>query len=198
MLFDFDGTLTQPGSLDLLLIRRIIGCPQNMPILEFIASLPESDAKTAMTTLDQFELEAAQYAAPNASAEEIIHYLCSKKIKLGILSRNTRASIARALQNFSRISLSDFDLIISRDDAIRPKPHPDGVLYAASRMNIAPEHLMVVGDYIFDIQAGKQAGAITVFLDKGGSDFADLNCDYRISSLLKIKEIVSFNSDSVR
>ncbi len=190
ILFDFDGTLTAPGALDLLLIRRFIGCPEKMPILEFIAGLPEKDAKKAMTTLDEFELNAAQQAMPNADAEEIIRYLRAKAIKIGILSRNTRASIERAIRNFSQISSADFDLIISRDDAIRPKPDPEGVLFAAKQMNIAPEHIMVVGDYIFDIHAGKQAGAMTVFLDNGTLMFPDLECDYRISSLSELREIV--------
>jgi len=48
ILFDFDGTLTAPGALDL----RFIGCP-------------EKDAKKAMATLDEFELNAAQHAMPN-------------------------------------------------------------------------------------------------------------------------------------
>ncbi len=190
ILFDFDGTLTAPGSLDLLLIRRRIGCPEKMPILEFIAGLPEKDAKKAMATLDAFELDAAQHAMPNAGAEEIIRYFHERAIKIGIISRNTRASIERAIQNFSQISSADFDLIISRDDAIRPKPDPYGVLVAAKQMNIATEHIMVVGDYIFDVHAGKQAGAMTVFLDNGSLMFPDLECDYRISSLWELKEIV--------
>jgi HAD superfamily hydrolase (TIGR01509 family) len=190
ILFDFDGTLTHPGSLDLLMIRRRIGCPEKMPILEFIAGLPEKDAKKAMATLDEFELDAAEHAVPNAGAEEIICYLRSKGIRLGILSRNTRASVERAIRNFSHVSSADFDLIISRDDAIRPKPDPDGVLFAAKQMNIAPEKILVVGDYIFDVHAGNRAGAITVFLDNGTLIFPDLECDYRISSLSELREIV--------
>lgn len=190
ILFDFDGTLTAPGSLDLLRIRRLIGCPQKLPILEFIAGLPEEQAKKAMATLDEFELDAAQNAVPNTGAEEIIRYLREKNIPIGILSRNTRASIELAIRNFSRVSAADFALIISRDDAIRPKPDPEGVLLAAKQMNIAPEQMLVVGDYIFDVHAGKQAGAMTVFLDNASSDFADLECDYRISSLSELREIV--------
>jgi len=190
ILFDFDGTLTAPGSLDLLLIRRRIGCPEKMPILEFIAGLPENDAQKAMATLDDFEFNAAQHAVPNAGAEEIIRYLRERAIKIGILSRNTRASIERAIQNFSQVSSADFDLIIARDDAIRPKPDPEGVLLAAKQMNIAPEQIMVVGDYIFDIDSGRQAGALTVFLDNGTLSFPDLECDYRISSLWELRKIV--------
>ena len=40
VLFDFDGTLTEPGSLDFLLLKETMGCPPYSPILEFIEDLP--------------------------------------------------------------------------------------------------------------------------------------------------------------
>ena len=44
ILFDFDGTLTQPGSLDFSVIKRTIGCPETMPVLEYMAGI-EDDAR---------------------------------------------------------------------------------------------------------------------------------------------------------
>ena len=35
VLFDFDGTLTEPGALNFSLLKETIGCPENSPILEF-------------------------------------------------------------------------------------------------------------------------------------------------------------------
>ncbi|NJL58359.1 MAG: HAD-IA family hydrolase [Desulfobacteraceae bacterium] len=157
VLFDFDGTLTHPGSLNLSEIRNIIGCPAGKPILEYISSLPETESASAMATLDAFELEAAGRAVPNDGAEELISYLKAENIGMGIISRNTQAAIERAMRNFRQTRMSDFQVIISRDAEILPKPHPHGILLAAERMNVLPEQVMMVGDYIFDIQAGKQA-----------------------------------------
>ena len=36
VLFDFDGTLTKPGALDFPLLKKTIGCPSDIPVLEFI------------------------------------------------------------------------------------------------------------------------------------------------------------------
>ena len=36
VLFDFDGTLTQPGGLNFLAIKREIGCPEGTPILDYM------------------------------------------------------------------------------------------------------------------------------------------------------------------
>ena len=40
VLFDFDGTLTKPGALNFSLLKETIGCPADLPVLEFIESLP--------------------------------------------------------------------------------------------------------------------------------------------------------------
>ena len=42
VLFDFDGTLTQPGALNFPLLKETIGCPADIPVLEFIENLPAS------------------------------------------------------------------------------------------------------------------------------------------------------------
>ncbi|MBC2710323.1 MAG: hypothetical protein HGJ94_04790 [Desulfosarcina sp.] len=39
VLFDFDGTLTRPGALDFSVIKRAIGCPDGIPVLEFMAGI---------------------------------------------------------------------------------------------------------------------------------------------------------------
>jgi HAD superfamily hydrolase (TIGR01509 family) len=169
VLFDFDGTLTRPDALDFSMIRQAIGCPAGVPILEFIETLSSPEKKeAAIAELARFELEAAANSEPNPGAEAIIHYLQSQKLHIGILSRNMLSAIKLALQNFKTVRESDFDLIISRDDPVNPKPSPDGVLLAARRWETNVEEILVVGDFLFDIQAGKNAGAMTVFLDNSG------------------------------
>ena len=42
VLFDFDGTLTLPGSIDFAGIKKAIRCPGDAPILEFIECLPSA------------------------------------------------------------------------------------------------------------------------------------------------------------
>ena len=167
VLFDFDGTLTCPGILNFSIIKEALGCPLQEPVLEFIHGISDPEKKrNAMADLDQFEMEAAKKSVPNEGAESIVSYLKSKGLSLGIITRNSRASVLRALKNFNHICQKHFDLIISRDDPLRPKPSSDGILSAANRLGIKPEEIMVVGDFIFDIEAGNRAGAITVFLVK--------------------------------
>jgi hydrogenase expression/formation protein HypE len=178
VLFDFDDTLTLPGALDFEFIRNEVGCPLHKPILEFIAELPtEGERRRAGERLGELELEAAGRAQPNPAAADVVAWLRARGLPIGILTRNGRSAILRGLQNFPGLSPADFKVIVSRDDDVRPKPDPDGLLLAAHGMGVPAEELLIVGDFVFDIFAGRAAGAITVLLqaaDPLESGYADL------------------------
>lgn len=192
VLFDFDGTLTLPGALDFPAIKREMDCPLNMPILEFLETVPTGQRERLSTILEAREEEAASNSSPNQGAEECLRGLKQKGLLLGILTRNSLKSVCGALNQFSHIREKDFDVIITRDDSL-PKPDPDGVLKAAKKMGLAPEELMVVGDFRFDIMAGKAAGAYTVLLTNGGKSVmapGDPEPDWIIDNLSKLIEIL--------
>ena len=189
LVFDFDGTLTRPGSLDFDAIRQTIGAPAGMPILEHIATLaPGKPYAQAHRILEQFEMEAAERSQPNTGAEHLMAFLKSQKIKLGILTRNSLKSVSRALLNFRKLRESDFDAIITRHDNARPKPHPDGVLLAAKKLGVTPDAMLVVGDYVFDIEAGRLAGTRTAFLVSAATKrFPDPPADWTLKALEELQ-----------
>lgn len=192
VLFDFDGTLTKPGALNFPLLKETIGCPPDIPVLEFIDNLSSQRQRNeTISVLEEFETRAAVNSAPNLGAEDLIHYLRSKGLGIGIITRNRFSSIQRALQNFYDIDLSYFDVIISRDTPVQIKPSGDGILLAAKTLNVDVDQLIMVGDYVFDIQAGRQAGCITAFLDYGtASSVSKVESDFNIKNLGEIKDIV--------
>ena len=192
VLFDFDGTLTRPDSLDLSIIKTKIGCPADNLLLEYIDSLPFPDQREkALQAVDAFELSAAAKAKPNTGAEDLVRFLQNLRVRVGIITRNSRQSVLRALKNFRRIDLNDFDLVITRDDPINPKPSGDGIRLAARHMNVAAEEVLMVGDYPMDIEAGIQAGAITVLLaNPNRIDLTDDDSDFSIDNLSQVKNIV--------
>jgi HAD superfamily hydrolase (TIGR01509 family) len=162
------------------------------PILEYIESIPDTDQRNkAEAVLDRFETDAAALAEPNDEAEELIDYLKSRGVKLGILTRNSRSAVRRALANFSRISEEHFDAIVTRDDDVVPKPSPEGVRLAASKVGVSPGQMLVVGDFRFDIEAGGAAGCLTVFLVNGEvPSTLKSGADYEIARLADLKSIV--------
>ena len=192
VLFDFDGTLTRPGAFDFNVIRQSLGCAEGTPVLEYIDSLPTAEQKAeANKLLQRFEIEGAQKSQPHDGAEDLICHLRAQGIYIGIITRNRRQCVELALQNFKSVDVSDFDLIISRDDPINPKPSSDGVLWAAAKLNVEMRQVLMVGDFIFDIQAGKAAGALTVLLDNQiPSPFPQMAGDFTITHLAELKPII--------
>ncbi len=192
VLFDFDGTLTRPGALDFNAIRRLIDCPMELPILEYIDGLEDPDRRAEHhAVLDDAEMKAAAESEPNDGAEELIRYIRSSGLPVGVITRNSRGSVERALENFNDLRASDFDLIISRDDPVAPKPSPEGVELAARRFDVEASRMMVVGDYIFDVQAGAAAGAVTVFLDSDKYHGPrPVKSDHAITKLAELKSLI--------
>jgi hydrogenase expression/formation protein HypE len=191
VLFDFDGTLTCPSGLDFAAIRAALGCPDDETVLEFIEALPEEQAKRAQRILEDFELRAATEARPNHGAENLIKSLKAKGLPLGIITRNRYAMVVLSLANFRGLALEDFAVIVCRDDGCPPKPEPDGIRLAAQRMGIPVERLLMVGDFRYDIEAGKRAGALTVLLTNG-EERKDWGCsaDFRIERLEELWESI--------
>ena len=191
VLFDFDGTLTEPGSLDFGAVRDAIGCPRGRPVLEFINSIASQvERDKAFNILEAFEAEAARRSRPNSGAEDVLEFLIARGIKIGIISRNSLTSIRTGLDNFERIQPADFAVILSRDDPYSPKPSPEGILAAAGILGIPVTRVLVVGDFVFDVEAGGKAGALTAFLTNRGSSHPCTHpSDFTLEHLGELKRI---------
>ena len=192
VLFDFDGTLTYPGAIDFPAIKQELRCPPDMAILEYLETIPPDEQAPLMAILEAKEMDAAQASLPNMGAEKVLSALKEKGLPVGIITRNSMQSVRVALEKFSQTTVQDFAAVITREKSL-PKPHPDGVYQAAERMGISPSELMVVGDFRFDVLAGKAAGAITVLLqnsDKSVMAAGDPQPDYAVNHLKEIVAII--------
>ena len=166
VLFDFDGTLTRPGALNFPAIKQEIGCPQDMAILEYIGSQPIEKRVVLNKILEAHEANAARFSVPNKGAEACLSALKQKRVPMGIITRNSLKSVRSSLQQFDGIKDNDFATVITRD-AAPPKPSPEGIFKAAEEMGCLAAELTVVGDFRFDVIAGKRAGATTILLTNG-------------------------------
>ncbi len=53
----------------------------------------------------------------------------------------------------------EIDVVVGRDQAMRPKPEPDGVIDACRILDVAPASTTMIGDSTWDAQAALAAGA---------------------------------------
>jgi HAD superfamily hydrolase (TIGR01509 family) len=175
--FDMDGTLTKP-LLDFDAIREEIGLPEGRPILEAMESLTGAERRRAEDILLRREREAAHASELNDGAAELLARLRRLGLPAGLLTRNCRECVEITS---ARHGLS-FARVVAREDA-PAKPAPDGLLLCAADFGVAPAAMLMVGDYLFDLQAGRAAGSATALLTHGRDwPFAPL-ADHLLESL---------------
>lgn len=161
VVFDLDGTLVDSG-LDFEAMRREMGLPRGQPLLEALAELPPPRAQACWAILARHEQQGAQRARLMPGAAELVAALQARGVRQAVLTRNSRET---ALATLARLGLA-FDLVLGRDDA-PPKPDPAAILHVCQAWELPPERVAIVGDYRFDLEAGRRAGARTVFYTAG-------------------------------
>ncbi|WP_137818277.1 HAD family hydrolase [Pseudomonas sp. 2FG] len=161
--FDMDGTLTLAVH-DFDAIRRELAIPAAADILQHLAALPEDEAAAKHAWLLAHERELALAAQPAPGAIALVRELHARDCRLGILTRNAHEL---ALLTLAAIGLGECFAsvdVIGRGEA-PPKPHPGGLLQLAARWGIAANALVMVGDYRFDLDCARAAGAYGVLVN---------------------------------
>lgn len=188
-IFDMDGTLTVAVH-DFDAIRAELGLEPKKPILEQLALLPEARASELYARLDALELELARRARAAEGAERLLESLASRGAALGIVTRNSHRN---ALETLRACGLERFfaaTCVLGRE-AAAPKPDPQGVLRLLAHWNAEPRQAVMVGDYRFDLLAGRAAGALTVYVDTEREfPFAE-HADVSVDSLAALAELLA-------
>jgi phosphoglycolate phosphatase len=161
VVFDMDGTLVSQ-ELDFEAIRREIGLPSGVPLLEALAKLDFDTRQAADLILDRHECLAAERATVIAGVVEVLEWLEVRSIRKAVLTRNSRRSAETVL---NRCGLR-FDPIVAREDS-PPKPNPHGIWQICEAWQIVPADVLMIGDYLYDVEAGRNAGARTALVTHG-------------------------------
>jgi HAD superfamily hydrolase (TIGR01549 family) len=157
VIFDLDGTLTEP-LLDFDAMRAEIGLPPG-PILEQLAHADEATRARAEVILRRHEREAMERATLADGCRDLLERLAALNIPTAILTRNVR----EVVDVFVRAFGFSFDAVYTREDGPH-KPSPAGVFALCAKLGVAPADTLVVGDYKFDILAGRAAGCATALV----------------------------------
>jgi HAD superfamily hydrolase (TIGR01509 family) len=157
VIFDLDGTLTEP-LLDFDQIRAEIGL-QAGPILEQLAGWGAEERARAEVILRRHEIAAIEQAVLADGSLELLALLRARGIPHGILTRNTRVAVER----FCHRCGFQFQGSYAREDG-PAKPAPDGVLHLCACFGVPPAQAITVGDFKFDVQAGRAAGTRTALV----------------------------------
>jgi pyrophosphatase PpaX len=181
VLFDFDGTLVDSGSMILASFRHatrtVLG--REIPDDELISAAGGTSVTEQMRSFDAERVHelVSVYRDHNTALHDdgletflgidaVLEALHAEGRKLGIVTAKRRRSIDLA---FESVDLERFfGAIVTADDATRHKPDPEPVFVALERLGSKPEDTAFVGDSPFDMGAGKAAGVFAVGVSWGG------------------------------
>ena len=157
--FDLDGTLTL-AQHDFPAIRRELGVPADADILTYMATLPAADYTAMKAQLDAIELRLAAEVQPAPGAVALVRQLHGQGRRLGILTRNLQVVARSTLSCLGILDCFAPEDVLGREEA-EPKPSPDGIHQLLDRWQLTPDEAVMVGDFRFDLEAGRAAGSRT-------------------------------------
>lgn len=175
IIFDFDGTLANTLPICYFAFQRVFKEFDNKELsseeIEAMfgpsetgiirANLVNSNKEQAIELYYKNYLEChSNLVKHNVDIDEMIKLLKDNGIKLGIVTGKARRSLDISLKALQMDHL--FDAIITGDDVIKPKPHPEGIIKALSLLGVQNHEAMFIGDSDADIQAGSAANVHTV------------------------------------
>ncbi len=90
--------------------------------------------------------------------EETMERFSSADVETGIFTNSSKDSLKRDLP---RKILNSFDVVLGIEDVQNPKPNGEGIRKAASMLGLKAEETLYAGDSTIDIDAAKDAGALS-------------------------------------
>ena len=186
VIFDLDGTITQPF-IDFAAIRREMGYPhENGPILELMKQMKPSQRDEAERILLAHEEKAVIESRLNPGARETLQELRRRGIFTGVLTRNKKDNAFAVAKKHGL----KFDAVVGREEG-PVKPDAFGVLYLCRQFAVLPQESLVVGDYLFDLLCARAADAVSVLLKnhRDADEFVK-HADFVIENIAEILQII--------
>jgi HAD superfamily hydrolase (TIGR01509 family) len=170
--FDLDGTLTLPVH-DFAAIRLALDIPEGRDILSTLSLMPPAEAAQKHAWLLEHERGLSRRAEASPGALDLVHELRERGCHMAILTRNARELALITLRTIGLADQFEQDFVLGRDEA-PPKPHPGGLMRLAKQWRVLPAELVMVGDYRFDLECARAAGARSVLVNAAENPWPEL------------------------
>lgn len=179
IIFDLDGTLIDSTDAIVASMWHVFDSlgeprPTRAAIIDSIGC-PLREQLQILTTRDVEEciaLYRPHYTAHATAstvllpgAREILAWLHGRGIPMALATSKKREAAEMLLEHLG--VLHYLRVRIGPDEVTHPKPHPEPLLLAASRLGVAPERCYYIGDMYFDVHAARDAGMPCIALSTG-------------------------------
>ncbi|NIM05436.1 MAG: HAD-IA family hydrolase [Armatimonadetes bacterium] len=183
VIFDLDGTLvncpydfTAMRQAVIEIGRRFGIAEEELAGLGVLEAIEAGEKLLGPTTGKRFreeaeervlalELAGAADSAPLPGVRETLAWLCQEGLRVGIITRNS----AKVVGNLLRRAELQYDALLTREAVARVKPHPGHLQTMLARLECSSNEAVMVGDHIWDMTCGKEAGLICVGMATGAA-----------------------------
>lgn len=210
VIFDWDGTVADTRKTVMESFRRVLseaGCTISDEFIERrigvgTRKIMEDALRECGVDFDEEALERlierkVEYQAEMTGAVDLFDGVVELldalygRVKIALATMGPRKVIDKLLSEKSIRRY--FDVVVTADEAQKPKPNPEIFLQAARRMKVRSEECLVVEDSIFGVKAAKAAGMGCVAVPSGaytGEELRREEPDLLIHSLKEKKRIM--------
>jgi HAD superfamily hydrolase (TIGR01509 family) len=151
------GLEMTPELLALMMGRR---SDEAFPLMIAALGLTESPAELRAEERVIFQDLLWTHVAPMPGLFELLSHLEQWAIPKGVATSSRRAYIESVLRKFELVER--FDLLLTSEDVVEGKPHPEIYLTAASRLGVRPAEMLVLEDSENGTRSAAAAGAVAV------------------------------------
>jgi len=139
----------------------------------------------------RYKEQSGKYSQLYPEVIETLTNLHKKGFHLACITNKDRCFTIPLLENLAISKY--FDVVVCGDDLTNKKPHPEPLLYAASRLGSSPEQCLMVGDSASDVGAAIAAKMEVICVDYGyaqGINLSSLEINGMISKISQIEGYV--------
>ena len=133
-----------------------------------------------------------KYSSLYCNIDEILNILNNNSIPWGIVTNRSRVFTNIYIEKFSILKTNL--CLVCNDDVKNSKPFPDSLNLAMNILNVKPKKCIFIGDSSSDIQAGENAGVLTLAVKYGYGFKKDTNdkcnADYCVDTPVELVNIV--------
>lgn len=165
------------------------------PLIESFTKIDPKQAEAMIQTYRTFNIDKHEkHIKLFPYVLETLEHLQSHQLDMGIVTSKMRSSVDIGLKMTGLDRF--FETIITIDDIVHSKPHPESVIKAMSALNGKACSTIMIGDNYHDIIAGKNAGVKTAgvaWSTKGAEFLASYEPTYMLQDMRDLLKVAGIS-----
>jgi len=172
IIFDLDGVLVEAKNIHYEALNKALGeyaiswnehlstydglkTSQKLDMLTKAKGLPIEDHDRIWEAKQQITLQMLDKLQPSAELKSVMSTLVQEGYKLAVASNSIRKTVITVLAKLDIVGY--MDLIISNEDVLNSKPHPEMYWSTMSKMKCLPEETLIVEDSPYGLLAAARS-----------------------------------------